>query len=45
MIDGCLRSCTTIRDDVKPYAEIELAEPSDDDVAQLRLLLDKLVHG
>jgi hypothetical protein len=45
MIDDCLRSCTTIRDDLKPYAEIELIEPSDDDVALVRKLIEKIVDG
>lgn len=43
MINDGLRSCTTLRDDVRPYVEIELAEPNDDDVAQVRLLIEKLV--
>jgi len=43
MIDDCLRSCTVLRDDVKPYVEIELPEPGDDDVALVRKLIEKLV--
>ena len=45
MIDDCLRSCTRIRDDVKPYAEIELAEPTEEDVALVRLVIEKAVGG
>jgi hypothetical protein len=45
MIDECLRSCTKIRDDVKVYIEIELAEPRDDDVAQVRLFIEKVTDG
>jgi hypothetical protein len=44
MIDDCLRWCTKIRDDVKPYVEIALSEPSDDDVAQVRKLIEKVVE-
>jgi hypothetical protein len=45
IIDDCLRTCTKIRDDVKPYVEIELAEPTGDDVAQVRLLIEQVVEG
>jgi hypothetical protein len=45
MIDECLRSCTKIRDDVKGYVEIELTEPTDDDVAQVRRLIEKATDG
>jgi hypothetical protein len=45
MLDGCLRSCTRIRDDVKPYAENDLTEPVGEDVAQVRLLIEKLADG
>jgi hypothetical protein len=42
IIDDCLRTCTKIRDDVKPYVEIE---PTGDDVAQVRLLIEQVVEG
>lgn len=44
LINDCLRSCTRLRDDVSAYVEIELPEPADDDIAQVRGLLDKLVE-
>ena len=43
MIDDCRRSSTTLRDDLAPYVEIELLEPSEDDVAHVRKLIEKLV--
>jgi hypothetical protein len=45
MIDDCLRSCTTLRNDVEPYVEIGLPEPADDDVAQVRALIEKLAEA
>jgi len=45
MIDDCLRLCTTLRDDVRPYVEIELSEPGEDDVALVRKLTEKLVDA
>jgi hypothetical protein len=45
LIDECLRSCRTLRDDVAAYVEIELPEPSEDDVAQVRKLIEKLAEG
>jgi hypothetical protein len=45
VLDGCLRSCETLRDDVKPYVEIDLAEPSDDDVALVRKFIEKVANA
>jgi hypothetical protein len=45
LLDGCLDSYRKLRDDVADYAEIELAEPSDDDVAQVRRLIEKVAEG
>jgi hypothetical protein len=45
MIEDCRRSCTTLRDDVMPYVEIELTEPRDDDVALVRLFIQELADG
>jgi hypothetical protein len=45
MIDDCLRSCTALRDDLKPYVEIDLPEPGDDDVALLRKFIEKAADG
>ena len=45
MIDECLRSCTDLRDKLADYVEIELPEPSEDDVAQVRLLIERVGEG
>ena len=45
MVDDCLRSCTTLRDDVAPYVEIELSEPAEEDLVLVRKLIEKLVEG
>jgi hypothetical protein len=34
-----------IRDDVKVYVETELTEPTDDDVAQVRRLIEKVAEA
>jgi hypothetical protein len=44
ILDGCLTACQKLRDDMAEYADIALAEPSEGDVAQVRLLLEKLVE-
>jgi hypothetical protein len=45
LIDECLRSCTTLRDEVAAYVEIELPEPREDDVAQVRRLIEKVAES
>lgn len=44
ILDGCLNACRKLRDEMAEYAEIELAEPSEQSVAQVRQLLDQLVE-
>lgn len=42
LLDGCLDSCRKLRDEMADYAEFELAEPSDADIAQVRRLIEKV---
>jgi hypothetical protein len=45
LLDGCLDSCRQLRDEMADYVEIELPEPGEDDVAQVRRLIAKVVDG
>jgi hypothetical protein len=44
ILEGCLRSCATLRDDMAAYVEIELAEPIEDDVTLVRKLIEKVAE-
>jgi hypothetical protein len=44
ILDGCLGSCRDLRDEMAAFAAIELPEPSEDDVAQVRLLIEQVVE-
>jgi hypothetical protein len=44
VLDDSLSACTKLRDDVAAYVEIELAEPSADDLAQVRLFIEKVAE-
>ena len=44
LLDDCLRSCRELRDQMADYVEIELPEPANDDVAQVRMLIEKVVE-
>ena len=37
-------SCSELRDQMADYVEIELPEPAEDDVAQVRLLIEQVVE-
>ena len=41
----CLDACGALRDEMTGYAEIELAEPNEDDVALVRKLIEKASGG
>jgi hypothetical protein len=45
LLDGCVAACRKLRDDMADYAEFELAEPSADDVAQVRRLIEKVADS
>jgi hypothetical protein len=45
LLDGCVSSCRKLRDDMADSAEIELPEPGEDDVAQVRLLIDQVAEA
>ena len=45
LLDGCLASCSGLRDQMADFVEIELPEPTEDDVEQVRQLLDRLVEA
>jgi hypothetical protein len=45
MIDDCRRSCEKLRDDVTAYVAIELPEPTEGDVALVRVLIEKVAEG
>jgi hypothetical protein len=44
-IDDCRRSCEKLRDDVTAYVAIELPEPTEGDVALVRVLIEKVAEG
>jgi hypothetical protein len=44
LLDDCLRSCRELRDEMADYAEIELPEPTEDGVAQVRTLIETVVE-
>jgi hypothetical protein len=44
LIDGCLATCTTLRDQVADYVEIELAEPAEEDISPVRALIETVVE-
>ncbi|MBI5285334.1 MAG: hypothetical protein HY874_09595 [Chloroflexi bacterium] len=44
LLDGCLASCGELRDQMADYVEIELTEPAEDDVAQVRMLIERVVE-
>ncbi len=41
LLEGCLASCRTLRDEMADYGEVGLAEPREDDVAGVRRLIAK----
>jgi hypothetical protein len=45
LLDGCVASCKELRDRMADYVEVELPEPTEDDVAQVRRLIEKVVEG
>jgi hypothetical protein len=45
LLDGCLDSCRKLRDQMADYVEIELPEPTEDDVAQVRRLIEKVAEA
>jgi len=42
LLDGCLASCRELRDQMADYVEIDLPEPAEDDIAQVRALIEKV---
>ena len=45
LLDGCMARCSGLRDQMADFVEIELPEPAEDDVEQIRQLLDRLVEA
>jgi hypothetical protein len=45
LLDGCLANCRKLRDDMADYAEFELPEPSEVDVAQVHRLIEKVAEA
>jgi hypothetical protein len=44
LLDGCLGSCRELREEMAAYAAIDLPEPTADDVATVRGLIEQLVE-
>jgi hypothetical protein len=44
LLDGCLASCTTLRDQVADYVAVELPEPAEKDIALVRRLIETVVE-
>jgi len=45
LLDGCLASCTGLRGQMADFVEIELPEPAEDDVEQVRAFIEKMSEG
>jgi hypothetical protein len=44
LLDGCLASCRELRDEMADYVEIELPEPAEEDIEQVRALIAQVVE-
>jgi hypothetical protein len=44
LLDDCLRSCRELRDEMADYVAIELLEPAEEDIEQVRRLIETVVE-